>query len=398
MIWLLATLGLVVGCSLIEHGRRAREARPVAQLSTCAVDRRVVLPRPASGTGFFDPAGRTGSRYVVEAADHVVDSGGHILIGAHRGRSGWQALDRGVSRRRSRRFRRRRRPRRHPPDRRERRAVRAAAPRDGPRGGRADPVVRLPREQPRAGSGMVSKPRQDPEPREVPGARPAHGRGPCATTPSTWAARVVGDRARVQRSGPTLERRRGRGGRRQRDEGRRAPGAERRREAFPRCASAPRDGRAAGQGEASRPTDDVRAPRRASRADDACSLPVERRWASRGGRLRQRRRTCRGSRRSPAAIHRLENDASRDADTKLSGQATLGLALARLPGRPLQTYLDRSTRARLARGLRGARARPPRVLRVARPAGGGGAVRAGAGLWRARAVLRRSRFGRWSGT
>ena len=48
------------------------------------------------------------------------------------------------------------------------------------------------------------------------------------------------------------------------------------------------------------------------------------------------------------AIRRLENDTSRDAKTKLSGQAMLGLVLARLPGRPLETYTDRTTRKALA--------------------------------------------------
>jgi S1-C subfamily serine protease len=57
-------------------------------------------------------------------------------------------------------------------------------------------------------------------------------------------------------------------------------------------------------------------------------------------------------------IRRLENDTTRKADTKLSGAAGLGLVLARLPGRPLETYSDRSTRKAMAdcevreRGLR----------------------------------------------
>jgi hypothetical protein len=48
------------------------------------------------------------------------------------------------------------------------------------------------------------------------------------------------------------------------------------------------------------------------------------------------------------AMRRLQDDGSRDPKTKLSGQATLGLVLARLPGRPLETYTDRSTRRSLA--------------------------------------------------
>jgi len=57
-------------------------------------------------------------------------------------------------------------------------------------------------------------------------------------------------------------------------------------------------------------------------------------------------------------VRRLENDTSRKADGKLSGAAGLGLVLARLPGRPLETYSDRSTRKAMAdcevreRGLR----------------------------------------------
>ena len=57
-------------------------------------------------------------------------------------------------------------------------------------------------------------------------------------------------------------------------------------------------------------------------------------------------------------IRRLENDTTRKPDTKLSGAAGLGLVLARLPGRPLETYSDRSTRKAMAdcevreRGLR----------------------------------------------
>ena len=47
-------------------------------------------------------------------------------------------------------------------------------------------------------------------------------------------------------------------------------------------------------------------------------------------------------------LRKLEGDDSRDEDTKLSGQATLGLMLARLPGRPLETYMDHSTRKALA--------------------------------------------------
>jgi len=57
-------------------------------------------------------------------------------------------------------------------------------------------------------------------------------------------------------------------------------------------------------------------------------------------------------------IRRMENDTSRKPDTKISGAAGLGLVLARLPGKPLETYSDRSTKKAMAdcevreRGLR----------------------------------------------
>jgi S1-C subfamily serine protease len=57
-------------------------------------------------------------------------------------------------------------------------------------------------------------------------------------------------------------------------------------------------------------------------------------------------------------IRRMENDTSKHPDSKLSGAAALGLVLARLPGKPLETYRDRSTRKAMAdcevreRGLR----------------------------------------------
>ena len=76
-------------------------------------------------------------------------------------------------------------------------------------------------------------------------------------------------------------------------------------------------------------------------------LPVERRWSAReddfvsAGDLPRTGEMI-------TAIRRLEDDTARDAKTKLSGQATLGLVLARLPGRPLETYTDRTTRKALA--------------------------------------------------
>jgi S1-C subfamily serine protease len=47
-------------------------------------------------------------------------------------------------------------------------------------------------------------------------------------------------------------------------------------------------------------------------------------------------------------VRKLENETARDASSKLSGQAMLGIVLARLPGRPLETYMDHSTRKALA--------------------------------------------------
>jgi S1-C subfamily serine protease len=76
-------------------------------------------------------------------------------------------------------------------------------------------------------------------------------------------------------------------------------------------------------------------------------LPVERRWSAReddfvsAGDLPRLDEMI-------TTIRRLEDDATRDPKTKLSGQAMLGLVLARLPGRPLETYTDRTTRKALA--------------------------------------------------
>lgn len=75
-------------------------------------------------------------------------------------------------------------------------------------------------------------------------------------------------------------------------------------------------------------------------------LPVERRWSAReqdyvsAGDLPRLEELI-------ATVRRLENDTTRDEQTKLSGQAMLGVALARLPGRPLETYTDPSTRKAL---------------------------------------------------
>jgi hypothetical protein len=76
-------------------------------------------------------------------------------------------------------------------------------------------------------------------------------------------------------------------------------------------------------------------------------LPVERRWAAREDDFVSAGDLPRAGE-MITAIRRLEDDTARDAKTKLSGQATLGLVLARLPGRPLETYTDRTTRKALA--------------------------------------------------
>ncbi|MGH7297067.1 MAG: trypsin-like peptidase domain-containing protein, partial [Polyangiaceae bacterium] len=76
-------------------------------------------------------------------------------------------------------------------------------------------------------------------------------------------------------------------------------------------------------------------------------LPVERRWQAREDEFVSASDMPRMNE-MIAAIRRLDEDTSRDAKTKLSGQAMLGLVLSRLPGRPLETYTDRSTRKALA--------------------------------------------------
>jgi hypothetical protein len=43
-------------------------------------------------------------------------------------------------------------------------------------------------------------------------------------------------------------------------------------------------------------------------------------------------------------VRSLETNTARESSTKLSGRAMLGLVLARLPGKPLETYMDPSTR------------------------------------------------------
>jgi hypothetical protein len=76
-------------------------------------------------------------------------------------------------------------------------------------------------------------------------------------------------------------------------------------------------------------------------------LPVERRWAVRESDFVSPADLPRLDE-MVATLRRLENDTARDPKTKLSGQAMLGLVLARLPGRPLETYTDRATRRALA--------------------------------------------------
>ena len=76
-------------------------------------------------------------------------------------------------------------------------------------------------------------------------------------------------------------------------------------------------------------------------------LPVERRWLAReDGFVSTSDMPRMGE--MITAVRRLEGDTTRDAKSKLSGQAILGLLLARLPGRPLATYTDRVTKKALA--------------------------------------------------
>jgi hypothetical protein len=49
-----------------------------------------------------------------------------------------------------------------------------------------------------------------------------------------------------------------------------------------------------------------------------------------------------------STVERLEADTARNEETHISGQAMLGLVFARLPGKPLETYNDRTTRKALA--------------------------------------------------
>lgn len=93
-------------------------------------------------------------------------------------------------------------------------------------------------------------------------------------------------------------------------------------------------------------TDDVRALLSRIQSEYLL-LPVERRWAAREDDFVSAADLPRLEE-MITAIRRLEDDGSRDPKTKLSGQATLGLVLARLPGRPLETYTDRTTRKALA--------------------------------------------------
>lgn len=76
-------------------------------------------------------------------------------------------------------------------------------------------------------------------------------------------------------------------------------------------------------------------------------LPVERRWTTREQEYVSASDLPRLEE-LVTTVRRLENDTTKDDKTKLSGQATLGVVLSRLPGRPLETYTDPSTRKALA--------------------------------------------------
>lgn len=76
-------------------------------------------------------------------------------------------------------------------------------------------------------------------------------------------------------------------------------------------------------------------------------LPVERRWSAREQDFVSAADLPRLEE-LITAVRRLQDDTTRDEKTRLSGQATLGVVLSRLPGRPLETYTDRTTRKALA--------------------------------------------------
>jgi S1-C subfamily serine protease len=125
-------------------------------------------------------------------------------------------------------------------------------------------------------------------------------------------------------------------------------------------------------------------------------LPVERRWSAPEDELVSAGDMPRVGE-MISAVRRLEADTSRDPKTKLSGQALLGLTLARLPGRPLSTYTDPSTR----RALGDCELRQQTLARffgaLARPGVAGATARTRSRKRRA-AAARRSRCAPSSGT
>jgi S1-C subfamily serine protease len=101
------------------------------------------------------------------------------------------------------------------------------------------------------------------------------------------------------------------------------------------------------QGHAAEPTPDEVRQLLTRIQNEYLLLPLERRWLAREDDFVSASDLPRMGE-MITAVRRLEGDTTRDAKSKLSGQAILGLLLARLPGRPLATYTDRTTRKALA--------------------------------------------------
>lgn len=76
------------------------------------------------------------------------------------------------------------------------------------------------------------------------------------------------------------------------------------------------------------------------------ALPVERRWSARETDSLSAQDMPRLGE-LVSMVRRLESDTTRDDKTKLSGQATLGIVLSRVPGHPLETYTAPATRKAL---------------------------------------------------
>jgi Trypsin-like peptidase domain len=333
MVWLLATLGLVVG-ALIAVGVVLTRRSP-SRSSTARSIVRVVLPT-GSGTGFF-VRGPDGLAYVV-TADHVVDSGGHILIERTVDGPGGKHWTEAY------------------PD-----AEVVAFDPDADlavirlNGVSAEQFVPLPlatdpaADEPilsygfpassLARAGMVSKPGKILSLVKFPVLD--RRTGEVLRNDAIDGLLVSSEIEPGFSGGPTL------------DERGQVVGVNVTKDVVHRAqngavsVSAVRALLATVAPQGKEPTtDDVRALLTRIQSEYLL-LPVERRWASREDDFVSAADLPRLEEMN-TAIRRLEDDTSRDAKTKLSGQATLGLVLARLPGRPLETYTDRTTRKALA--------------------------------------------------